>query len=224
MNYVSIKGTSPAVNFEDAILNGFAPDGGLYVPEQLPQVSIETLQEWKDLTYQELVFKVVSLFIPRNIIPEEDLEFYEQYGEKANDNSGFYQGERFTERRNYYHKPIANLNWDFKIDEETGEYSFKIQSKYQPKYYDASGNPIPLESVPSMFSGSELRVSGQVDAYTNGAKKGISLRLANVQVINPVSGGSGDGAGDFDAVDGFTVTSGGSSEFADNLNDELEDF
>lgn len=45
----------------------------------------------------------------------EDLEFFEAYGEKANDNSGFLNGERFTERRNYYHKPIANLNWDFKI-------------------------------------------------------------------------------------------------------------
>lgn len=45
----------------------------------------------------------------------EDLEFYEQYGEKANDNSGFYQGERFTERRNFYHKPVANLNWDLNI-------------------------------------------------------------------------------------------------------------
>ena len=45
----------------------------------------------------------------------EDLEFYEQFGEKANDNSGFYNGERFTERRNYYHKPVANLNWDWNI-------------------------------------------------------------------------------------------------------------
>jgi len=45
----------------------------------------------------------------------EDLEFYEQYGEKANDNSGFLEGERYTERRNYYHKPVANLNWDFNI-------------------------------------------------------------------------------------------------------------
>ncbi|QFZ54695.1 TonB-dependent receptor [Oceanihabitans sp. IOP_32] len=48
----------------------------------------------------------------------QDLEFYEQYGEKANDNSGFYKGERFTERRNYYHKPVANLNWDFDINEK----------------------------------------------------------------------------------------------------------
>jgi iron complex outermembrane receptor protein len=48
----------------------------------------------------------------------EDLEYYEQYGEKANDNSGFYQGERFTERRNYYHKPVMNLNWDFNISDK----------------------------------------------------------------------------------------------------------
>ena len=41
--------------------------------------------------------------------------YYEVYGEKANDNSGFYNGERFTERRNYYHKPVMNLNWDFNI-------------------------------------------------------------------------------------------------------------
>lgn len=112
----------------------------------------------------------------------------------------------------------------YKIDEETGEYAFKIQSKYQPKYYDAKGNPIPTDQVPSMFSGTELRASGQVDAYTNGAKKGISLRLAAVQVINPVSNGSGDGAGDFDAVDGYEVGSSGGDFANDDLNDELEDF
>ncbi len=49
----------------------------------------------------------------------EDLEVFETYGEKANDNSGFYQGERFSERRNYYHKPVMNLNWDFNINEKT---------------------------------------------------------------------------------------------------------
>lgn len=45
----------------------------------------------------------------------QDLEYFEAYGEKANRNSGFYEGERFTERRNYYHKPVMNLNWDFDI-------------------------------------------------------------------------------------------------------------
>ncbi|MFC0603215.1 TonB-dependent receptor [Winogradskyella pulchriflava] len=48
----------------------------------------------------------------------QDLEFYQLYGEKANSNTGFLDGERFTERRNYYHKPVANLNWDFNINDK----------------------------------------------------------------------------------------------------------
>ncbi|HZW63324.1 MAG TPA: TonB-dependent receptor [Flavobacteriaceae bacterium] len=47
----------------------------------------------------------------------QSLEFYQAYGEKANSNTGFLNGERFTERRNYYHKPVANLNWDFDIND-----------------------------------------------------------------------------------------------------------
>ena len=46
------------------------------------------------------------------------LENYEQYGEKYNGNTGIRDGSRFTERRNYYHKPIANLNWDFNINDK----------------------------------------------------------------------------------------------------------
>ncbi|WP_179375282.1 TonB-dependent receptor [Winogradskyella wichelsiae] len=48
----------------------------------------------------------------------QDLEFYQEYGEKANSNTGFYEGERYTERRNFYHKPVANLNWDLSINEK----------------------------------------------------------------------------------------------------------
>lgn len=46
-----------------------------------------------------------------------DLENFELYGEKYNPNTGFRNGTRFTERRNYYHKPVANLNWDFDIND-----------------------------------------------------------------------------------------------------------
>ncbi|NNL15302.1 MAG: TonB-dependent receptor [Flavobacteriaceae bacterium] len=49
----------------------------------------------------------------------DDLENYEEFGEKHNDNTGFLNGERFTERRNFYHKPVANLNWDLNINEKT---------------------------------------------------------------------------------------------------------
>lgn len=45
------------------------------------------------------------------------LDKYKEYGEKYNPNTGFLDGERYTERRNYYHKPVANLNWDFNIND-----------------------------------------------------------------------------------------------------------
>src|SRR5690554_5112003 len=49
----------------------------------------------------------------------KSLEDYETHGKRYNSNSGFYNGERYTLRRNYYHKPIANLNWDWNINEKT---------------------------------------------------------------------------------------------------------
>lgn len=42
---------------------------------------------------------------------------YDQYGKKYNGNTGFLDGTRQSERTNYYHKPVANLNWDFDINE-----------------------------------------------------------------------------------------------------------
>ena len=44
---------------------------------------------------------------------------YQEFGRKYNNNWGTYNGEYLTERRNFYHKPIANLNWDYTINEST---------------------------------------------------------------------------------------------------------
>ncbi|WP_313375100.1 TonB-dependent receptor domain-containing protein [Chishuiella sp.] len=41
------------------------------------------------------------------------------YGRKYNNNVGYLNGKLFNERRNYYHKPITNLNWDWDINEKT---------------------------------------------------------------------------------------------------------
>jgi hypothetical protein len=49
----------------------------------------------------------------------QNQEVYDEFGGKYNPNSGFLDGERYTERRNYYHKPVANLNWDYEINEKT---------------------------------------------------------------------------------------------------------
>ena len=36
MDYISTRGMSPAVDSAQAVLNGLAPDGGLYVPKSIP--------------------------------------------------------------------------------------------------------------------------------------------------------------------------------------------
>ena len=47
------------------------------------------------------------------------MDLYEKYGIKFNNNYGFLDGEYLHLRRNYYHKPVMNLNWDWKISEDS---------------------------------------------------------------------------------------------------------
>lgn len=47
----------------------------------------------------------------------KSLELYDEYGLRYNDNWGYKDGEYTTWRRNYYHKPVMNLNWDWNINE-----------------------------------------------------------------------------------------------------------
>ena len=51
----------------------------------------------------------------QNFSKSQDL--YDQYGLKYNNNWGYKDGEYMTWRRNYYHKPVMNLNWDWKIND-----------------------------------------------------------------------------------------------------------
>ena len=73
MNYISNKGGGNPEDFETAILDGFAIDGGLYVPESIPKVSNEQLDAWKNLSYVDLAFEILSLFIDKSILTETEL-------------------------------------------------------------------------------------------------------------------------------------------------------
>ncbi len=73
LKFVSNKGGGQPVDIETAILACYAPDGGLYVPEALPTVTYEQLTQWKHLSYKDLAFEVLSLFIDRSIISAADL-------------------------------------------------------------------------------------------------------------------------------------------------------
>lgn len=72
MKYISTRGQAPALSFEDAVLAGLASDGGLYVPETLPQFSAEEIASWAGLSYQQLAFKIMAPFVAGEV-PDEDL-------------------------------------------------------------------------------------------------------------------------------------------------------
>ena len=61
MNYLSTRGQVPAVSFSTAVEHGLAPDGGLYLPEQLPNLSAD-LPDWENLSYPELCEAFFSHF------------------------------------------------------------------------------------------------------------------------------------------------------------------
>jgi len=70
MKYISTRGQMEPIGFQDAVMTGLAPDGGLLLPETLPDVT-DQLASWADLSYTELAFEVLSLFATD--IPAEDL-------------------------------------------------------------------------------------------------------------------------------------------------------
>lgn len=63
MKYVSTRGGMQALEFSDILLEGLAPDGGLTVPENIPQVSAQTLESWRTLPYHALATEVLSLYV-----------------------------------------------------------------------------------------------------------------------------------------------------------------
>lgn len=73
MWYVSTRGMAPRVDFEGALFSGYAPDGGLFMPEELPQLGIETLRQWSSLSYPSLVKELCTLFIGPELIPRDVL-------------------------------------------------------------------------------------------------------------------------------------------------------
>ena len=63
MKYLSTRGDATPRGFSDILLEGLAPDGGLYLPERYPRVDAATLARWRPLPYAELALEILSLFI-----------------------------------------------------------------------------------------------------------------------------------------------------------------
>ncbi|XP_029023971.1 threonine synthase-like 2 isoform X3 [Betta splendens] len=74
MLYCSTRGGVRGWDFQKVLFAGYAPDGGMFLPEAVPVLSPDTIRSWKDLSYTQLVVEVCSLFIPTQLIPRRDLE------------------------------------------------------------------------------------------------------------------------------------------------------
>ena len=76
MKYLSTRGLVDRKSFCEILLEGLAPDGGLYLPEHYPQVDAATLALWRGVYreqgYGALAFEVLSLYI--DDIPAADLK------------------------------------------------------------------------------------------------------------------------------------------------------
>jgi threonine synthase len=72
MRYISTRGQSAPQAFCDILLGGLAPDGGLYLPESYPQVTRADLDAWRQLSYADLAYEILSKFITD--IPAADLK------------------------------------------------------------------------------------------------------------------------------------------------------
>ena len=75
MRYLSTRGHPERKRFCDILLEGLAPDGGLYLPEHYPQVDAALLARWRSVYqtqgYAALAFELLSLYI--DDIPPADL-------------------------------------------------------------------------------------------------------------------------------------------------------
>ncbi|HNV83795.1 MAG TPA: pyridoxal-phosphate dependent enzyme, partial [Arenimonas sp.] len=66
---ISTRGQSPAIPLHQAIIEGIAPDGGLYLPEHIPQLNLAALLASE--TYQQAALQVMSPFFVDDLLAEK---------------------------------------------------------------------------------------------------------------------------------------------------------
>ncbi|ODV91675.1 hypothetical protein CANCADRAFT_74349 [Tortispora caseinolytica NRRL Y-17796] len=70
--YLSTRSSDKLISFEEAVMTGLAPDGGLYIPSAF--ASLPDLASWKDYSFQQVAFEILSLYISRDEISADDLK------------------------------------------------------------------------------------------------------------------------------------------------------
>lgn len=69
MLLASTSGRAPHVSFVDGLLHGLAPDGGLYLPTELPRFSLDQLQSWRGLAFDRLAVALAQRLLAGEFAP-----------------------------------------------------------------------------------------------------------------------------------------------------------
>jgi threonine synthase len=72
MKYYSLNHNAPKVSFQEAVIQGLAPDQGLYFPEHLTPISASFFDKIETLSNEEIAFQVIHEFVGDEI-PEINL-------------------------------------------------------------------------------------------------------------------------------------------------------
>src|SRR5258707_798908 len=70
MKYRSTLHGSPEVSLREAVLHGSAPDGGLYMPVDIPHMKEDFLERLPSLTFPEIALDISALFSGSEIPPQ----------------------------------------------------------------------------------------------------------------------------------------------------------
>ncbi len=71
MQYVSTRGSAPALDFEGVTLAGLASDGGLYLPAEWPRFSATQIREMRGLSYPDLAARIMTPFVAGSLTDDE---------------------------------------------------------------------------------------------------------------------------------------------------------
>lgn len=71
MRYISTRGASDALTFEQAMMTGLARDGGLYVPEAVPTLTKSEIADMAGKSYEDIAFTVMRPFIGDTFTDDE---------------------------------------------------------------------------------------------------------------------------------------------------------
>jgi threonine synthase len=70
MRLSSTAGRAPAVTFRDGIRQGLAPDGGLYLPDDLPVIPLDSWRAWQALAFQDLACRLAARWLAGEFPPD----------------------------------------------------------------------------------------------------------------------------------------------------------